>query len=188
MITASLLRTALAIPASRADAWTAPIAAAAALAQLTTTARLSAFLGQVGHETGLLRYTSELWGPTAQQIRYEPVTTLSQRLGNTQAGDGRRFVGHGLIQTTGRHNHARVRDRLRQHLAGQPVPDFEDQPLLLATPLWAALSAADYWLDRGLNAYADAGDHLTLTKRINGGTNGLADRQALYEAAKAALT
>lgn len=184
-MTPELLQLSLGIPLSRATAWAGPMADACALASIGDVARISAWLGQIGHETGLLRYTSELWGPTPQQIRYEPVTELSRRLGNTRPGDGRRFAGHGLIQTTGRFNHARTRDRLRAKL-GSAVPDFEADPLLLATPTWAALSAADYWMDRGLNRYADAGDQLTLTKRINGGTNGLAHRLTLTAQARAA--
>jgi putative chitinase len=182
---AGLLQQALGIPPARAAAWAGPIGAAVAYAQLHSVARLSRWLGQVGHETMRLRYTAELWGPTPQQLRYEPVTTLSQRLGNTQPGDGRRYAGHGLIQVTGRHNHARVRDRLRARL-GPAVPDFEAHPRLLCQPDWAALSAADYWVDRALNRWADAGDDLTLTRRINGGTNGLADRLALTAQARAA--
>lgn len=184
-MTPELLRLALGIPPARAAAWAEPMRAAADMAQLRTVARAAAWLGQIGHETGRLRYTSELWGPTAQQIRYEPVTTLSRRLGNTRPGDGRRFAGHGLIQTTGRYNHARVRDRLRRRLGGD-VPDFEALPLLLCQPLWAALSAADYWLDRNCNAPADSADLVALTRRINGGTNGLADRLAITAQARAA--
>ncbi len=184
-MTPEVLRLALNIPPARAAAWSDPMRAAAQMAELTTAARAAAWLGQIGHETMRLRYTSELWGPTAQQIRYEPVTTLSRRLGNTEPGDGRRFAGHGLIQTTGRFNHARVRDRLRRRL-GPQVPDFEAAPSLLCQPLWAALSAADYWLDRRCNEPADAGDLLTLTRRINGGTNGLADRLAITAQARAA--
>jgi putative chitinase len=154
-------------------------------ASINSVARLSAWLGQIGHETLRLRYTAELWGPTRQQVRYEPVTDLSARLGNNQAGDGRRFAGHGCLQTTGRFNHARVRDRLRAKL-GSAVPDFEAEPLLLATPTWAAISAADYWIDRKLNAYADDYNHELLTRRINGGLNGYADRLTLTTQARAA--
>jgi putative chitinase len=179
------LQLALGIPPARAQAWARPMAEAAKAANLNTVARLAAWFGQIGHETMRLRYTSELWGPTAQQIRYEPVTTLSKRLGNTRAGDGKRFAGHGCIQTTGRFNHARVRDRLRKRL-GPDVPDFEALPLLLCQPMWAALSAADYWIDRNCNSFADRGDLLGLTRRINGGTNGLADRLAITAQARAA--
>lgn len=184
-MTPELLQLALSIPTARAVAWAEPMRVAAEYAKLNSIARISAWFGQIGHETMRLRYTSELWGPTAQQIRYEPVTVLSKRLGNTQPGDGKRYAGHGLIQTTGRYNHARVRDRLRKSMGSQ-VPDFEQYPLLLCTPLWAALSAADYWVDRRCNEPADAGDTLGLTKRINGGTNGLADRIGITAQARAA--
>jgi putative chitinase len=187
VISAELLRAGLMIPATRAVAWAEPMQAAARYAQLNTKRRVAHFLGQVGHETMRLRYTSELWGPTPQQIRYEPVTTLSRRLGNTKAGDGRRFAGHGGIHTTGRFNHARVRDRLRKRL-GDEVPDFEGFPLLLCQPLWAALSAADYWVDRRLNETADDDDMLATTKRVNGGTNGLPDRMNLTVAVGLQLT
>lgn len=184
-VTAPLLVDALGMPLARARAWAEPLTGACTYAEIDSLNRLSAFLGQLGHETGRFRWLSELWGPTEQQLRYEPVTTLSKRLGNTQPGDGRRYAGQGAIQTTGRFNFCAVRDRLRKRL-GQGVPDFEAHPVLLANPQWAALSAADYWVMRGLNRWADAQDHLTLTKRINGGTKGLGDRLMLTTQARAA--
>lgn len=183
----ALLQEALNIPAARARLWAEPMREAVALAQLNSVARLSCFLGQIGHETGRLRWLSEIWGPTPQQIRYEPVTTLSRRLGNGQVGDGKRYLGRSAIHTTGRFNYARTRDRLQTRLGPRiVVPDFEALPVLLATPRWAMLAGADYWLDRDLNRWADAGDYLTLTKRINGGTNGLADRLMLTAQARVA--
>ena len=127
------------------------MAAACGLCEINTPARVAAFLAQVGHESGGFRYTTEIWGPTTAQQRYDG----RKDLGNPQPGDGSRFRGHGLIQTTGRYNHARVRDRLRQRL-GPDVPDFEAQPELLAADEWAATSAADYWDDKGLNAPTSA--------------------------------
>lgn len=165
-----------------ASQWQPHIEAACGLYGIDTPERISAFLAQIGHESGGLRYTTEIWGPTAAQKTYEGRANL----GNTQPGDGERFKGHGLIQTTGRYNHARTRNRLRQRL-GSDVPDFEAAPHLLAQPEWAALSAADYWDDKGLNALADVGDFLAITRKINGGTNGLADRQARFAKAKEAL-
>lgn len=182
---AQFLAAALNAPIERVAPWVTPMRWARAYADLSTVDRLSRFLGQIGHESNGLRWVAELWGPTAQQSRYEPVTGLSVRLGNTSAGDGRRYSGHGPIQVTGRYNHARVRDRLRARL-GSSVPDFEEQPLLLCTPLWGALSAADYWVDRGLNRFADAGDDTTLTIRINGGTTNLGDRLTRTALARAA--
>lgn len=182
LITAAALRAAGATQAL-ADRWLPHVQAACNLYDINTLERIAAFLAQVGHESGGFRYTTEIWGPTAAQQRYEG----RKDLGNTQAGDGARFKGHGLIQTTGRYNHARVRDRLRE-LLGPEVPDFEARPELLATDEWAAVSATDYWGDRGLNALADAGNFEGITRKINGGLNGQTDRLARWERVKAALT
>lgn len=70
-----------------------------------------------------------------------------------------------------------MRDRLRQRL-GPDVPDFEEQPGLLTVDEWAAVSAADFWDDKGLNALADAGDFERIPQRINDGLNGQVDRPA----------
>lgn len=157
------------------------------LSGCTTQQRAAAWLAQVGHESGCLRYTRELWGPTAQQLRYEPGTTLAKRLGNTQAGDGMRYMGRGLIHTTGRGNYRLCTGRMAGLVAGADVPDFEEWPELLERPDWAALSAALYWRTHNLNRWADNGDFAELTRRINGGYNGLAHRQHLHVAALATL-
>jgi putative chitinase len=185
-ITADLLVAALRIPRARAELWAPVMVPALQLADISTGQRLACWLAQVGHETLRLRYTRELWGPTPAQRRYEPPSTLAARLGNERPGDGRRYLGRGLIQVTGRANYARTTARLRA-LVGEAVPDFVVAPALLESPDWAALSAAAYWRDRGLNRYADAFDFVTLTRRINGGTNGLADRQTLYTQALGAI-
>lgn len=182
-LTASLLRQATGCSAEAAERFAEPIAAACAFYGIDTPRRLAHFLAQIGHESGSLRYTAELWGPTPAQRRYEGRADL----GNTQPGDGSRFRGHGLIQTTGRHNHARVRDRLRARFQHLDVPDFEADPEALTEPQWAALSAADYWDDRGLNALADADDVVAVTRKVNGGTNGLADRRQRLARAERAL-
>jgi putative chitinase len=166
---------------SRAQRFAPALSAAMAFYGIDTPARQAAFLAQIGHESGGLRFTRELWGPTDAQERYEG----REDLGNTQEGDGARYRGHGLIQTTGRANHAKVRDRLRERFAD--VPDFEAEPERLAETQWACLSAADYWDWKGLNAVADAGDFEKLTRKINGGLNGYRDRQARWEAAKTTL-
>jgi len=152
------------------------------LFRIDTPQRVAAFLAQIGHESGRLRYVRELWGPTPAQSRYEGRADL----GNTQPGDGFKYRGRGLIQTTGRLNHRRVRDALRK-LLGAEVPDFEADPAKLELPRWAALSAGMYWSQRGINALADKGDFIAVTKAVNGGTNGLADREALFASATAAL-
>jgi putative chitinase len=167
--------------------------------EINTPARVAAFLAQVGHETGHLTWTSEIWGPTLDQARYErdpecdwpPVTKDSRnskpyQLGNSEPGDGQRFKGRGLLQITGRANYASARDRMRK-VFGMRVPDFVQEPKRLADAEWAALSAGDYWKSRSLNAVADAGDFVTLTRRINGGINGLQQRQALWTVSKQVL-
>lgn len=156
------------------------------LFDLNTPQRQACFIAQVGHESGRLRFSRELWGPTKQQLRYEPGTKLARDLGNVAPGDGKRFMGRGLIQTTGRGNYRRVTQRLRQRFAD--CPDFVIDPEQLERPFWAAMSAGDYWAMRNLNKWADAYDFAGLTRRINGGYTGLAERQALYARAYASLT
>ena len=153
---------------------------------IDTPARLAAFLAQVGHESGGLVHVREVWGPTAAQQRYEG----REDLGNTEPGDGSLFRGRGLIQTTGRANYRDLRDRLRKRFGIGAIPDFETYPKALEQPRWAAISAADYWDSRKLNVLADAGSHeafVQMTRLINGGTNGLADRLLRWERAKRAL-
>lgn len=107
-----------------------------------------------------------------------------ENLGNTRPGDGWKFRGHGPKQITGRANTAAARDRLRV-IHGSRVPDFEQFPELLCTPEWGAWSAGDFWNSRNLNEPADRGDVEAVTKAINGGLNGLAERKARYLAALA---
>ena len=180
-LTTDMLMAGTGCTSGRALGWLAPIQAACDAYEINTPRRVAAFLAQIGHESGGLRYTAEIWGPTLAQIRYEG----RKDLGNTQRGDGKRYKGRGLIQTTGRFNHARARDGLR--LLDDSAPDFELEPEALERPKWAALSAGLAWSDRSLNALADVGDFRRITLRINGGTNGMADRLALWDAAKVVL-
>jgi putative chitinase len=181
---------------------------------IDTQARQASFLSEIGHETLGLALVRELWGPTEQQKRYErdfgspwPTTSheaalakfdrnrLAFQLGNCNAGDGRLFCGHGLLQSTGRANAARLRDRLRKRFPALNVPDFEHDPERLCDPLWAALSAADYWDEHSINTYADAGDFDGVSDCINRGHKtlregdaiGYPDRLARYEKALRAL-
>lgn len=157
--------------------------------------RLACFLAQIGEESGSLRYTRELWGPTKQQLRYEPGTQLAQQLGNIYPGDGKLFMGRGLIQTTGRGNYRLTTLHMTKALQETTkrgndypeAPDFEKEPTQLENPLWAALSAAVYWQQKKLNRYCDAHDFVTLTRRINGGLTHLAQRQAFFASAFSAL-
>ena len=137
--------------------------------------RLAAFLAQVGHESGQLRYNKEIWGPTAAQKGYEG----RKDLGNIIAGDGVKFKGRGLIQITGRANYSNF---------GQTNGvDCINNPSLLELPEYAVMTACWFWQKNNLNKYADSGDFKTLTKRINGGYNGLEDRIQIWERAKKIL-
>jgi putative chitinase len=181
IITLSILTAA---GASRANAgrWLLPLREVATAYAINTPARVAAWLAQVGHESLGLAHTVELWGPTAAQARYEG----RKDLGNLHPGDGFRFRGHGLIQITGRANHAQVRDRLRARL-GPQVPDFEAAPTQLALAPWAAWCAGDYWDSRSINPLADAGAFEAITRAINGGLTGHADRLARWGAVRQAL-
>lgn len=150
-----------------------------------TPARKAMFLANVGHESGGFHWMVEVWGPTATQLRYEG----REDLGNTHPGDGSRYRGRGVFQTTGRANYASARDRLRERFPELDVPDFEAEPERLAEPQWACLAAADFVEREGLNAVADTGDFDGYCDRINrghktraeGDSNGYAERLALYQ-------
>ena len=144
-----------------------------------TLLRTAAFIAQLAHESGEFRWMEELWGPTAAQRRYEPPSDLATRLGNTQPGDGQRYKGRGPIQITGRFNYKKFGDLLGIDLIADPA--------VAATPELAFATAGLYWQSNGLNELADAQQFVTITRRINGGTNGLADRQMYYERAKTVL-
>jgi putative chitinase len=135
---------------------------------INTPARQAAFIAQIAHESGQLRYVREL----ASGAEYEGRADL----GNTMIGDGIRFRGRGLIQVTGRANYKACGAAL--HL------DLILFPELLEQPMYACRSAAWFWKTRGLNELADAGDQVKITRRINGGTKGLAERLAYFELAK----
>lgn len=145
----------------------------------TTLLRTAAFVAQLAHESGEFRWMEEIWGPTPAQARYEPPNDLAQRLGNTEPGDGKRFKGRGPIQITGRFNYAKYGTLLGRDLVAEPA--------LAAAPELAFATAGLFWQTNGLNELADAEDFVKITRRINGGTNGLADRQMYYARAKAVL-
>lgn len=148
------------------------------MAGLNPPHRLVAYLAQLSHESMGFKYDRELWGPTPAQARYDTRTDL----GNTAAvdGDGYKFRGHTGIQITGRRNTEMFRNWCWKNVATQEAPDFLQFPELMNTDPWEGLGPIWYWHTNDLNAYADRGDFEGLTKRINGGTNGYADRQERY--------
>ncbi|QAY85412.1 glycoside hydrolase family 19 protein [Pseudomonas arsenicoxydans] len=143
--------------------------------QIVGNKRVAAFITQIGHESGQLVYVREIWGPTTAQKKYEGRADL----GNTVVGDGFKYRGRGLIQVTGRANYAACGEALGL--------DLVNHPELLEQPQYACMSAAWFWATKGLNTLADAGDFERITRRINGGLNGQADRLVLWEKARAVL-
>jgi predicted chitinase len=155
---------------------------ALAEAKIDTPLRVAAFLAQIGHESDELKYMSEIWGPTPQQLRYDPPTTLAKKLGNIQVGDGYLFRGAGPIQITGRANY-------REY--GQTLGlDLENNPDLARTPEVGFRLACLYWKKKNLNALADLGTQEAfdiITKKINGGYNGKVHRDAYWLRARKVL-
>lgn len=133
--------------------------------------RIAAFIAQIGHESGRFRYLEEI----ASGEKYEGRADL----GNTQAGDGKRFKGRGLIQITGRYNYERISIDLDE--------DFLRYPELLATEKYAVLSACWYWNRHRLNDLADEDQFRKITKIINGGYIGMEDRIKLHTIAQMVL-
>jgi putative chitinase len=174
-VTPETLASCLSIPVAHAQVWADPLSAAMALYAIDSPARQAAYIAQVGHESGRLVYVRELWGPTLTQRRYEG----REDLGNIHPGDGFKYRGRGLIQVTGRTNYGRCGAAL--------ALDLLTHPELLEQPDNAALSAAWFWTAHGLSTLADAGEFETITRRINGGLNGLKDRLNLWKSARKAL-
>lgn len=177
---AKTLKLAAGISAPRAELWASPLTSSMAEFQIDTAARQAAFIASCGHESMGFSRTREIWGPTADQIRYEGRADL----GNTQRGDGSTYRGRGLIQVTGRANYLRCGRALGVDLVANPQ--------LLEGDVLAARSAGWFWDWKELNALADAGDFLTLSIRINGRNkeglpNGWDERKALWDRAKKAL-
>ena len=176
MITARQLVTIMPLAMSRVEAWVEPLNQAMTEFGIDNSRRLAAFLAQIAHESGQLRYVREL----ASGVAYD-TGRLAERLGNTPEadGDGQKYKGRGLIQITGKYNY---RDC--------SVALYGDADILIARPelledkIPAARSAAWYWWSHGLNVVADCPNSFqTITKLINGGLNGYAERLHYYETA-----
>lgn len=133
--------------------------------------RQAHFLAQLAHESAGFTTTEEFASGSAYEGRKD--------LGNTERGDGKKFKGRGLIQLTGRHNYKVMGDKIGVDLISDPT--------LAGKFPWAAITAAIYWRDKNLNRYADRDDLKAITRHINGGYNGLADRERYLALAKRAL-
>jgi len=143
---------------------------------ITTPARWAHYLAQIAHESAEMRYTKEI----ASGAAYD-TGRLAQRLGNTpQAdGDGQRYKGRGLIQITGRANYEAYKKN-----CGFDVVNYPD---LLCQPVGAIKSSMWFWKTHGLNQLADKDFFMEITKKINGGTNGLTARRKYLIRAKQTL-
>jgi putative chitinase len=164
--------------------------------EINTPQRVAAFMAQCAHESGGFKALKENLNYRAVTLRkvfpkYFPTDDLANQFagkqemianrvyanrmgnGNEASGDGYRYCGRGLIQLTGHDNY--------QAFAESIETPIEELPEYLATFEGALQSACWFWETNNLNQFADTGDILTMTKRINGGTIGLEDRTNHYQ-------
>jgi putative chitinase len=187
------------------DAWADALSLATDQFDITSPARVAAFLAQIAEESNALRqlvedldYSTirlmEVWpNRFATAAAAAPYAHLPQKLanhvyaarlgnGDEASGDGWRYRGRGLLQITGRANY--------QIVSGALNHGFVDNPDDLGTVSWAALAAAHYWRSHGLNVLADLGtdaSFIAITRAINGGEAGLDSRRLYWTRARAAL-
>jgi putative chitinase len=184
--------------------WLQPLNDTFAKFDINTPARMASFIGQCKHESGNFNHLEENLNYSAVRLTqvFPNRFTLAKAqdcvakgkaaiaegmygkradLGNTQDGDGGKFFGRGVIQLTGRANYTSFATAINK-------PEIIENPSLVATPEYACLSAGWFWSTRKLNDLADKGDYDTMTKRINGGTLGLAERKANIQKALQVLS
>jgi putative chitinase len=150
-----------------------PLNAAAIKFDIVTPIRAAMFLAQIAWESEDFKATEEIWGPTPAQVGYENRADLGNNRPDAGGpGNGRRWAGHGLIQVTGYFNHLAMANYF-----GIPSDGIV---AWLKTPEGGCQSAAMYWFTHGCNELADRGDFVGVTRKINGGTNGLAGRNAIF--------
>jgi len=173
MLTLTQLHKIMPYAGDRAPVFLVPLNDAMDEFGIDTPARQAAFLAQIAHESGSLRYVHEIASGSAYEGRAD--------LGNTQPGDGMRFKGRGLLQITGRHNYRQC----SLALYGDERLLTTPETLEAVTP--ACRSAGWYWKSRELNELADLGAFQSITRKINGGLNGLPERLAYFALAKEIL-
>lgn len=171
--------------------------------QINTKLRLCHFLAQIIHESGHLKYNQENLNYSAKALRsvfgkYFPTDALAEqyarkpekianrvyanRMGNGDeaSGDGWKYKGAGLIQLTGKTNYTKCSEFLGIDLVNDPSLVYNNPEICVKTACW-------YWSVNNLNKYADVDDIKPVTKRINGGYNGLKDRTKILNTAKKVL-
>jgi putative chitinase len=196
MISVELLTRAKLCNAETAAKWVLDLDATCIEFEINTPLRIAGFLSQCAHESnyfrslqenlnyseqGLLKVFPKNFTPElAAQYEHQPEKIASRvyanRMGNGDeaSGDGWKYRGRGILQITGKNNYAEFED----YYGGEKK--ILDNPDLLSTPDYAAPSAGWFWRRGQLNTLADNQDVINMTKRINGGTNGLETRQMLY--------
>ncbi|WP_052384073.1 glycoside hydrolase family 19 protein [Litchfieldella xinjiangensis] len=171
--------------------WADELSEALAWAKIRVPAEVAMFLAQIGHESSdLTRLEESLWYSAdrlmvvwpsrfttksiANRFEGNPEALANEvyggRMGNTQPGDGWRFIGRGPIQLTGRDNYTRCAEA-----TGLPLTEHPER--LASCPRHGAMAAAWYWLDR----VTPGADIITVTQQVNGGRHGLNDRKRRYE-------
>jgi putative chitinase len=170
-------------------------------ADLSSNARVAAFIAQCGHESDSFRFMEEnlnykaeslcrTWPrhfdeQTAEEYAHQPEKIANRayanRMGNgdEESGDGWNYRGRGWLQTTGKNGYEELSDATQI--------DFLSNPDAVATPEGSAISASVFWEKHNLNRYVDNNDFVGLTKAINGGTIGLEDRMARFQYAMTIL-
>ena len=198
------LADAMGIGLASAELWVSHVNTALGMCGCTTPEHVAQWIAQIGHESAgmsrlveSLNYTPEglraTWpnrfdeataqrlGRTANKAAdQEAIAEIAYfgRMGNVHKGDGFRFRGRALVMVTGRANYRECGQHLNM--------DLEQEPSLLEMRGTAAASTAWYWRKHRLTGFN--GDVLAVTRKINGGTNGLAERQARYDKALAVLS
>jgi putative chitinase len=171
-----------AMPLSKRRLYAPLIQAACVEFDITTEARVAGFLAQCAHESDSFNTLQEYASGAAYDRRKDLGNTQPEAIAAAKRHNttpGRFYKGHGAIQTTGYYNHVKAGEALGI--------DAVEEPGLLATPEHAFRSAGFFWKSHHLNKAADKHDILGMTKIVNGGTNGLAQRKAFYERALIAM-
>jgi putative chitinase len=194
MITRSILMS-IGTPADTADKWVPWLNMTMLKYDINTLQRQAMFIAQLAHESGNFKHVSENLNYSAEALRRvfkkyfltdelalmyarqpEKIANrvYANRMGNAEesSGDGWKYRGRGLIQLTGKDNYAAFSLKANNNALLEPD--------LVAQPELAAESAGWFWDTNGLNKLSDTGDVRAATRRINGGFNGLADREAKY--------
>jgi putative chitinase len=177
-ITLEQLREIMPTAPANLDQFIDPLSAAMTEFSINTPARKAAFIAQLAHESGSFRYMEEIATGSAYEMRRDLGNDRPEAIAAASAAGstpGRFYKGHGPIQITGYVNHRDCGIALGL--------DLVHHPRLLCEPVHGCRAAAWFWKTRGCNELADAGMFEAVTRRINGGLNGLADRMSYWDRA-----